>query len=148
MEEDRIEIRIPRKSEFLMVLRLILAGVANLLQFNTEEIEDIKLAVSEACFNAIRGKELKDPKKDIKIICYLQGNKLTIKVIDTHRKDIPDLSYNEPVEEALALLLMRNLMDKVEYKVDEKSTTIQLTKYSRIEPNYSIVSTSSSNSQY
>lgn len=46
-------IAIPAASEFVRVVRLAVAGVATRMRFSYEQIEDIKLAVSEACNNAI-----------------------------------------------------------------------------------------------
>ncbi|MBV8726415.1 MAG: ATP-binding protein, partial [Candidatus Eremiobacteraeota bacterium] len=49
-----VELRIPSKAEWVAVARLAVAAVANRLQFSIEEIEDVKLAVAEACTNCIQ----------------------------------------------------------------------------------------------
>lgn len=121
---------VPRKSEYLSVVRLFIAGVANMLKLNTEEIEDLRLSVSEACFGAMRG-ECKDKKDNIRIRCYLKEERLRVDVQFGMAVPIRDLSSREPEDEALGLLLMRNLMDKVEYKIDEKGTEIRLVKFIR-----------------
>ncbi|MBD2868018.1 anti-sigma B factor RsbW [Paenibacillus arenilitoris] len=48
-----IRVTIPAKAEYVDVVRLALFGVAHKAGFAYEEIEDMKVAVSEACTNAI-----------------------------------------------------------------------------------------------
>ncbi len=48
-----IQIQIPSSAEFVRVVRLAVLGVASRMPFSYDDVEDIKLAVSEACNNAI-----------------------------------------------------------------------------------------------
>ena len=52
-DSQSVVIAIPAASEFVRVVRLAVAGVATRMRFSYEQVEDIKLAVSEACNNAI-----------------------------------------------------------------------------------------------
>src|SRR4029450_3559559 len=47
--EDAGEIRIPADSAFLAVLRTATAGLAARLDFTLDDIEDLRIAVDEAC---------------------------------------------------------------------------------------------------
>jgi serine/threonine-protein kinase RsbW len=47
--EDAVEIRIPADSAYLSVLRTATAGLAARLDFTLDEIEDLRIAVDEAC---------------------------------------------------------------------------------------------------
>lgn len=49
MKKDGVTLRIPAQPEYLLVVRLTAAGIANRMGFNVEEIEDVKAAVAEAC---------------------------------------------------------------------------------------------------
>ena len=49
-----VELRIPCRAEWVAVARLAVAAVANRLHFSIEEIEDVKLAVAEACTAVIQ----------------------------------------------------------------------------------------------
>ncbi|MFZ5974560.1 MAG: hypothetical protein ACOYU3_04010 [Bacillota bacterium] len=49
MKNDSVTLRIPAQPEYLLVVRLTAAGLANRMGFNVEEIEDVKAAVAEAC---------------------------------------------------------------------------------------------------
>lgn len=130
----KVEMLIPRKSEYLSVVRLFIAGIANLLRLNSEEIDDLRLAVSEACFGAMRG-DNHENNGGIRIRCHLKEERLRIDVQFGMVMPLRSLSSREPEDEALGLLLMRNLMDKVEYRVDEKGTEIRLVKFVRLHNN-------------
>lgn len=49
MSRDCVTLSIPAQPEYLLVVRLTAAGLANRMGFNIEEIEDVKAAVAEAC---------------------------------------------------------------------------------------------------
>ena len=48
-----MEIRIPASADWVRVVRLTVAGIAGRMGFTFDDVEDIKLAVAEACNNAI-----------------------------------------------------------------------------------------------
>ncbi len=45
-----IDFELPAAPEFISVVRLMVAGMGNSLAFNVEELENLKLAVGEACY--------------------------------------------------------------------------------------------------
>ncbi len=51
--KDCISLTLPTKSEYVSVARLTASVVANNMGFDIESIEDIKVAVGEACNNAV-----------------------------------------------------------------------------------------------
>jgi len=46
---DFVEVRLPADSSYLSVLRTATAGLAARLDFNLDEIEDLRIAIDEAC---------------------------------------------------------------------------------------------------
>lgn len=46
---DRVEMRLPASGAYLSVLRTATAGLAARLDFTLDEIEDLRIAVDEAC---------------------------------------------------------------------------------------------------
>src|SRR5690554_3404038 len=57
---DIVSLTLPNAPEYVSIARLTLSGIANRMGFNIEDIEDLKVAVAEACTNAIKhgcGKE-------------------------------------------------------------------------------------------
>lgn len=59
---DIVEVRMPAEGAYLSVLRIATAGLAARLDFTLDEIEDLRIAVDEACAmllpQAVRGSEL------------------------------------------------------------------------------------------
>src|SRR5215510_2352744 len=48
-EGDFVQVRLPADSQYLSVLRTATAGLAARLRFSLDEIEDLRIAVDEAC---------------------------------------------------------------------------------------------------
>ena len=46
---DQVTVRLPAQSAYLSVLRTVTAGLAARLDFTLDEIEDLRIAVDEAC---------------------------------------------------------------------------------------------------
>jgi serine/threonine-protein kinase RsbW len=46
---DRVEVRLPADGAYLSILRTATAGLAARLDFTLDEIEDLRIAVDEAC---------------------------------------------------------------------------------------------------
>jgi serine/threonine-protein kinase RsbW len=49
-----VSLTIPAKAEYLVFCRLVLAGLAQAKNMDAETLADMKLAVTEACSNAVR----------------------------------------------------------------------------------------------
>src|SRR5690625_2978601 len=50
---DFIQMKVPAKPEYVGVIRLTISGIASRMGFNYEDIEDLKVAVSEAATNVV-----------------------------------------------------------------------------------------------
>lgn len=125
-----VELRIPSKAEWVAVARLAVAAVANRLQFSIEEIEDVKLAVAEACTNCIQHASGGD---QIEITCETHPHGLTVRVRDFGIGGSPDEGASRRISEprvgGLGVFLIRSLMDTVEYDVHpERGTNLVMTK--------------------
>jgi serine/threonine-protein kinase RsbW len=128
LSEDRtVELRIPAKAEWVAVARLAVAAVASRLHFSVDEIEDIKLAVAEACTNCIQHGSDGDR---IEITSEVTNAEVRVSVRDRgvlHRLesvdgDDPSFADGKRTEE-LGIFLIRALMDEVTYDVDARSGT-------------------------
>jgi serine/threonine-protein kinase RsbW len=125
-----VRLEIPARAEWVAVARLAVAAVASRLRFSVEEIEDIKLAVAEACTNAIQS----DPDGPIEIACDASADELVLTV--RHRGRAAALAGVEGERigdagrtEELGVFLIRALMDDVEYAVGLRDgTQIVMTK--------------------
>jgi serine/threonine-protein kinase RsbW len=79
---DYIEMKIPAKPEYIGVIRLTLSGIANRIGYTYEEIEDIKIAVSEACTNAVQHAYSKDENGEVIVGFGIYEDKLELMVVD------------------------------------------------------------------
>ncbi len=124
-----VELRIPSKAEWVAVARLAVAAVANRLHFSIEEIEDVKLAVAEACTNCIQH----GGGSQIEIVCDTEAHGLTVRVRDlgakSGSKEVALAGVTEERVGGLGVFLIRSLMDSVEYDVHpEHGTNLVMTK--------------------
>ena len=51
---ESINMELTANPEYVGIIRLTTSGIANKIGFSIDDIEDIKVAVSEACTNAIK----------------------------------------------------------------------------------------------
>lgn len=124
---DTVELSIPAKAEFVSIARLAVSAVASRLQFSIEEIEDVKLAVSEALVNAIaRGGARAD------VICESVPDGLRIRVRNfgapVHAKAIDVSKADESAASSLGVFLIRALMDDVTYDARGDGTDLVMFK--------------------
>ncbi len=130
MNFETIKMEIASNPQYVSVIRLTTSGIANKIGFCLEDIEDIKVAVSEACTNAI--KHSLDNKFSVEYTIFENG--LTITIIDSGKGydvdsiDVPNLE--EPKESGLGLFIIQSLMDELEIKSNiNYGTVIKMTKY-------------------
>lgn len=119
---DIILLRTPGKPEHTLAVRLLVAGLAHLCRFNSEEIEDLKLAVSEACFCVPPDNGMLD------LAFFLEEGRVTIEVKAPSLSTKRFLDLNDAAEEGIGLMLMRNLTDSMEFRSGDSGTFIRLVK--------------------
>lgn len=138
---DFIEMRLPASAEYVSLIRLTLSGVFTQVGASYDDIEDAKIAVSEAVTNAVKH-AYKDKKETgyinvgfeksdtyIKIIVSDQGESFNYQET---KQQLGPYQDNENIdflrEGGLGLFLIESLMDEV--TVDkETGVTISMIKY-------------------
>ena len=130
MNYETISMEISSNPEYVSIIRLMVSGVANKVGFSIEEIDDIKVAISEALSNAIKHSE--DNK--VFILFDIFENKLIIKVKDNgigyNHNLVEKHDLNNPKESGMGIFIIESLMDEVKvYSKDNQGTTIKMTKY-------------------
>ena len=130
MSCESIKMEISANPEYVGIIRLTTSGIANKIGFSIDDIEDMKVAVSEACTNAI--KHSSDDRFYITFNILDDGLNIEIKDngvgcnIDLLGK--PDLE--NPKEDGLGIFIIQTLMDEVSIESsDNKGTIIKMTKY-------------------
>ena len=127
-ESIKIELTIPSLSDYVGVARLTASGIANRMKFTHEEIEDIKIAVSEACTNAVQY-AYGDQTGDIKLAFNIYDSYLEIRVSDKGKGfDVNAQPGNQTTDPdkiwlGLGIVFMRSLMDKVDYTSSDANGT-------------------------
>ena len=126
---DLVNLVIPAKTDFVSIARLAVSGIANRMGFSYDDIEDLKLAVSEACTNAVDA-HYTEGEGDIKVCCNIFSNRLEIEVAEQCLKeeDVENSDMKALREQDLGLFFIESLMDEVD--VQEKGgVVVKLTKF-------------------
>ncbi|MFB3881033.1 MAG: ATP-binding protein [Armatimonadota bacterium] len=125
---DQIEIRIPRRAEFVRVARSAALAVASQMDFTYDIIKDIELVTGEACANAVE--HVADEScQDVLVRFSLCDESLTIEVIDRGqgfdaecvRRLEAGGDWDDP--RGFGLLVIRQLMDEVTIECDPVTGT-------------------------
>ncbi len=134
-----IQLIIPAKADYLHIVRLTLYGIASKAGFSFEQIEDMKVAVAEACNNSILHAYPRQETGSIEINFELEEKGICIRIKDNgesfdyelaakiaashHDKKISELKAG-----GLGLYMMQALMDKVQV-ISKNGTEVLLTKF-------------------
>lgn len=132
MKNDVITIKLPSKAEYVSIARLAASVISNTVGFNIEEIDDIKVAVGEACNNAVLHGKSEEEVYEINFM--LSDEKIHIEVkdngigFDEEKYEEPDLDNLKG--NGLGIYIMKSLMDEVDILANNnEGTTLKLVKY-------------------
>lgn len=125
-KKNKIELTIPSDNSFVSIARLAASSLTNKLGFNIEEIDDIKIAVSEACKHIIKNTK----SENIIVEFYFDNDIIEMEIKDTEEKfvnsEIPELE--EDYTEHLEMYILKNIMDDFKLKRNEKNSIIYMKK--------------------
>ncbi|SDJ04898.1 anti-sigma B factor RsbW [Natribacillus halophilus] len=136
--QDLIEMKVPAKPEYVGIVRLTVSGVANRVGYTYDEIEDIKVAIAEACTNVVDHAyhdeglislevSVREQFVEFRITDY--GRDANAGELKKYRGPIqPDEPIQELTEGGLGLFLIESLMDDVEIK-QNKGVAIVMKKF-------------------
>lgn len=126
LNNENVCISLPSKPEYVSIARMTSSVVANKIGFNIEEIEDIKVAVGEACNNAVlHGCE---ESSNFSVEFTIGEDKVIIEIRDegngfnVDKCPVPDIC--NPKEGGLGIFIIKSLMDDVEVKSSPGNGTI------------------------
>ncbi|SDE07789.1 serine/threonine-protein kinase RsbW [Paenibacillus sp. UNCCL117] len=129
---------VPAEPEYIDLVRLTLYGISSKLGFSYEEIEDMKVAVAEACNNAVvhayepgrpgvmevRFERIQD---GLRITVKDEGPSFDYEAKAERAESLHDKTLNEINVGGLGIYLMQALMDDVEVRTGI-GTEVSLTK--------------------
>jgi len=114
-----VELRIPADSAYLAVLRTATAGLAARLDFTLDDIEDLRIAVDEACAMVLpQARE----NSDLTCTFDLDASKLTVAV--TAECDSP----RPPNRDGFAWTVLAALTNEVAAEIDGDKLTVTLAR--------------------
>jgi serine/threonine-protein kinase RsbW len=117
---DTVVLTLPASSAYLSVLRTATAGLAARLQFTLDEIEDLRIAVDEACAMLLTSSESVD--RELTCRFELSVDLITVKVsVDAGSPALPS-------RDTFAWQVLTALAGAVEASLDGDQLMIQLTK--------------------
>jgi serine/threonine-protein kinase RsbW len=105
---DVVTVRLPADSAYLSVLRTATAGLAARLDFNLDEIEDLRIAIDEACAMLLAQAV---PGTDLTCEFELAGDAMSIAV------SVLTVDGRRPSRDTFAWTVLSSLADDVDAKV-------------------------------
>jgi serine/threonine-protein kinase RsbW len=140
MSETTVRLRFPAKPYYLLLARLALGGVVRDLPVGPELLADLKLAVTEACGNAVRH-AYGDGDGLVDVAFVVNDDRLDVVVEDKGSGiELPKLQtllQAEPEHEAgpadggMGLAIIRAIVDELDVRGgdDGRGTVVHMTKY-------------------
>ncbi len=141
LKNDYIEMKLPASAEYVSLIRLTLSGVFTRAGASYDDIEDSKIAVSEAVTNAVKHAYKHSEQNGMINICFeLFDDKIKIIISDqgesfdyeSTKSKLGPYQENENIDflraGGLGLFLIESLMDEVKVS-KESGVTISMIKY-------------------
>ena len=119
-EADLVLLTLPANSVYLSVLRTATAGLAARLHFTLDEIEDLRIAVDEACAMLLAGEEL--PEAELHCRFTLTEDKIAVTVT------LPGIQRALPPQDTFAWQVLTALTGEVDAQVRDGQLTLGLVK--------------------
>jgi anti-sigma regulatory factor (Ser/Thr protein kinase) len=135
-----VELAFPARPAYLSLVRLVVdAAVGSLAPgMSATRLDDLKIAVTEACANAIEAHEAIYADGPVVVRCLVDDDRVTVQVVDHGRGFDPDRVESLPAatdprrlrhESGLGIPLMRTLADEVAFSPAGDGTAVSLTVY-------------------
>jgi serine/threonine-protein kinase RsbW len=137
MSDRVVRLTFPAKPDYLLLARLTLSGLARELPLGDELVADLKLAVTEACGNAVRHAYV-GVNGDVSVVFAIDDRRLVMTVEDRGEgirapesiaaaAEAPD----GPLESGMGMPIIRAIVDElsVEQGEDGRGTVVRMVKY-------------------
>ena len=120
MNDGMVRLSFPAKPDYLLLARLALSGLAREVSMSDEVLADLKLAVTEACGNAVRH-AYPGGAGDVTVSYVVSYSALEMIVEDQgtglEGHAIPDEPISAPVESGMGISIMRAIVDDLDIHV-------------------------------
>ena len=129
-----VTLTFPAKPDYLVLSRLALSGLARAYPFNPDVLADLKLAVTEACGNAVRH-AYEDEAEDGPVTVSFRVDAETLEILVEDRGSglvSPDREWTMPEEpeSGMGLAIIRTVVDELDVSRgdDGRGTVVRMTK--------------------
>lgn len=131
-----VRLTIPAKTDYLVLCRLVLSGIAMQTRMSEIELADLKLAVTEVCGNAVQHAVATEPGV-VRVAYRVEAGAIEVSVEDEGSAAgaaFPDVDeaalIDGPVESGMGLAIVRAVMDEVviEAGSSRPGTVVRMTK--------------------
>jgi serine/threonine-protein kinase RsbW len=112
-----VELEIPAKSAYVGVARLAVGALARAAGMHEEAVDDLRIAVSEACTNAVLGTETTSPDAPVSVTWSEEPCVVVVEVADRGPVYDPETATEEDTQGirlSLSVSLLRSLVDECE----------------------------------
>jgi serine/threonine-protein kinase RsbW len=134
-----LELSVPSRTEYIAVVRLIVSSLVSARRTVADErIDDLKLAVSEACTNAIEANAEARHDQPVVVKVWEAPERLEVCIADSGLGFDPDVLPEHPpvtdperlnFERGLGIPLIRNLVDAVRFESSPTGTAVWMTLF-------------------
>jgi serine/threonine-protein kinase RsbW len=132
-----IVLEIPPRLDYLAVVRLVVATAAAIdPPLADSRLDDLRLAVTEACSNAIKAHRAEAAEEPVVITCHLDDDRFRVDIRDRGPGFDPDAlaALPDPTdpsrlhhESGLGIPLIRVLTDDVSFAAEDDGTVVSMT---------------------
>ena len=132
-----VEMEIPSAPEYVGIVRHAAEGIARRMSFDTAQIEDLKLAVGEACTNAVRHGCPRNGMSNVEIRFVVMPAGLMVEVTNgIGNCESPALPTKPDIDKegGLGLYIIRQLVDEVDILWEKETATIKMLKRLSAQP--------------
>ena len=136
MPDQAVQLEIPAGPEFVALARLVVSAMASAeTQLSDDRVDDLKIAVSEACTNAIEAHDARDTDERVLVSCRADHERLEVCIEDRGSGfDVSNLPEHPPLtdperlkfERGLGIPLIRALVDEVQFTSTREGTAVRM----------------------
>ena len=128
-----VTLSFPAKADYLLLARLALSGLARELELEDELLADLKLAVTEACGNAVRH-AYAEGEGEVRVSYSLSDGAFRMRVEDQGVGIDPEAPAREPgtgLDGGMGFTIIRAVVDELDVGAgtDGRGTAVSMTKH-------------------
>ena len=124
----------PAKADYLLLARLALAGLARSVPLDPELLADLKLAVTEACGNAVR--HAYGDEEGLVMVAFITGDDRLEMIVEDRGSGLDPSKLEESrldgrTNGGMGMAIIRELVDELDIRSGEgrRGTIVHMTKY-------------------